>query len=219
MTEPSGGSSGRPRRPVAVPVIALVTLTVVGVTALLGGLDETPGTPEPLGPGAVLDQGRYTTRFLEARVATVASELSFGEDKRFVEMLFEVTNKGDETAQVGSPPAKPESASADSFAASLVRISPAFPEGAGPFTFALADGGETRQLHPGVPAKVVVRYELKDGMEPPERMTVDVGTFEYASGFNDPTLSWRLVTDEQGEKRLPEVKARVTLPVKGGEGA
>ncbi|MFC7590337.1 hypothetical protein ACFQYP_46555 [Nonomuraea antimicrobica] len=68
MTEPTGGSTDRPRRPVVVPAIALVAATALGITALLGGLSEATEEPDPLGQGAVLDQGLYSTKFVESRV-------------------------------------------------------------------------------------------------------------------------------------------------------
>ncbi|MEU8251290.1 hypothetical protein [Nonomuraea sp. NPDC048916] len=220
MTEPSGGRD-KPRRPVAVPALALVAVTVIGVTALLGGLDEAPDPPpQQLGPGSVLDQGRYSTRFVESRVRVEKAESRFAEHKRFVELVFDVTNLGDETTPVGLPPAKPEhSGLGVSFADSLVKITPEFSEDAGPFVFALSKDDETRQLHPGVTTKVIVRYRLEDTEQPPEKMTLDVAAFRYAAGFQDPTERWGMITKPVGGRSVPEVKARVTLPVREGAGA
>ncbi|MFI7222824.1 hypothetical protein ACIBO5_06330 [Nonomuraea angiospora] len=220
MTEPSGASSDKPRRPVVVPAIALVAFTAVGITALLGGLSEAPEEPEALGPGSVLDQGLYATKFVESRVTVERAESQFDEDKRFVELVFEVTNKGDQTYQVGLPPMKLEQAyMSDSFAGSLVKIAPAFPKEAGPFTFAQARGGETRQLHPGVTSQVILRYRLKDNEQPPEKVTVDVASFEYKPGFNSNTPRWQMVTKENLKtmKFDPKIKARVSLAVKKGD--
>ncbi|MFI7440827.1 hypothetical protein [Nonomuraea indica] len=219
MTEPSGGSD-RTGRPVLVPVAGLVAVTALGITALLGGLNEAPDEPPVLGKGAVLDQGRYATRFVGSRVRGVPADSPFCEERRFVELVFEVTNKSDETAPVGLPPAKPEQAAfGETFASSLVKISPAFPADAGPFVFAVAKGGETRQLHPGVKSTVIVRYRLEDGDEPPESVTLDVAGFAYEPGFNDPTERWQKVTEDTDGRLTPEVKARVTLPVEAGEPA
>ncbi|MER7505896.1 hypothetical protein AB0L05_31470 [Nonomuraea pusilla] len=216
MTEPSGGSS-KPRRPVVVPALALVLITAVGIAALLGGLNEVPDDPPQLGKGAVLDQGRYSTRFVEGRVRVVPAASRFDEDKRFVELVFDVTNRGDDTTPVGMPPGKPEHAYlGTTFADSFVKITPAFPQEAGPFVFAVAKGGESRQLHPGVKTTVIVRYELKEGQRPPEKMTLDVAGFEFTAGFNDPSESWRMIATESGDTFVPEIKARVTLPVQGG---
>ncbi|MEV0626839.1 hypothetical protein ACI2LC_08605 [Nonomuraea wenchangensis] len=220
MTEPSGGSEQRPRRPVVVPAIALVALTALGVTALLGGLDEAPDAPEPLGQGAVLDQGMYSTKFVESRVKVEKGELSFDADKRFVELVFDVTNKTDETARVGMPPEQPERAfTLTSFAGSLLKISPAFPKESGPFTFALIKGDESQQLQPDVPTQVVVRYRLKEGERPPDKITIDVGSFEEGTDFLSAEPRWQMVSEEVGEKFVPEIKARVTLPVRQEAGA
>ncbi|RSN01894.1 hypothetical protein DMB42_37650 [Nonomuraea sp. WAC 01424] len=223
MTEPSGGSSTKPRRPVAVPIVGLVALTAVGITALLGGLNEGDDKgPDALGAGATLDQGRYSTRFVESRVKVDKAKTPYDEDKRFVELVFEVTNKGDETSSVGLPPdpAKPDKAWLGMFFAnSLVSISPKFPKESGPFVYALNKGDETRQLHPGVTSQVLVRYRLGATERPPDKITLDVATFEYAPGFEDQRLRWQMVSKEEGDKFVPEIKARVTLPVKAGEGA
>ncbi|MEU8320459.1 hypothetical protein AB0C33_19055 [Nonomuraea sp. NPDC048881] len=222
MTEPSGDST-RPRRPVAVPIAALVAVTAVGITALLGGLNEAPDKgPDLLGQGATLDQGRYSTRFVESRVKVERAKTQFDEDKRFVELVFEVTNKGDETSSVGLPPdpAQPDKAwLGSSFADSLVAISPRFSKESGPFVYALDKGDETRQLHPGVTSQVLVRYRLGATERPPDKITFDVAAFEYVPGFQDERLQWQMVAKEKDDKFYPEVKARVTLPVKAGEGA
>lgn len=218
MTEPSGDRTDKPRRPVVVPAIALTALTVIGITALLGGLGEAPEEVEPLSPGAVLDQGLYDTKFVGSRFRVERAQNTWDEDKRFLELVFDVTNKGDETLPVGSPPAKPEQAfTSTTFAGSLVKITPTIKEEWGPAVFALSKGGETRQLHPGVTSEVVVRYRLQDGEQVPDKVTLDVASFEERESFNNARLEWTMVTEEAGERSLrPVVKARVTLPVKKG---
>ncbi|MBF8186786.1 hypothetical protein ITP53_13750 [Nonomuraea sp. K274] len=217
MTEPSGGSMEAHRRPVVVPAVALTALTAVGITALLGGLGEAQVQPDPLSPGAVLDQGLYETKFVESRVTVQKGEGSWDEDKRFVDMVFDVTNKGDETLQVGSPPDKIEQAYlSTSFAGSLVKITPAFGKDS-VAAYALSKGGETEQLQPGVPSRVLVRYELEKNEQPPKQITLDVASFAEEQEFNNDLLAWQMVATESGERGyLPEIKARVTLPVKKG---
>ncbi|MFI7641066.1 hypothetical protein [Nonomuraea sp. NPDC049400] len=220
MTEPSGASSDKPRRPVVVPAVALVAFTAVGITALLGGLSEAPDEPEPLGQGAVLDQGLYSTKFVESRVTVERAKTQFEEDKRFVELVFDVTNQGDKTFPVGLPAQKVEQAFAlDGFAASLLNINPAFDKAAGPFAFAQAKGNESRQLQPGVTSQVIVRYRLKDDEQPPDRITMDVASFEEERQFGSNDLAWKMVAKEMGDKWIPEIKARVTLTVKKGDAA
>lgn len=218
MTEPSGGSTDKPRRPVVVPVVGLVALTAIGITALLGGLGEAPEEPEPLAQGAVLDQGRYETKFVESRVTVEKARSDFEKDKRFVELVFDVTNKGDETSAVGSPPEKIEKAfSSEFFAGSLLKITPAFPKEAGPFTFVRIKGSESRQLHPGVKSQVIVRYKLEANQQPPEKITLDVGSFEFEDNTIFSKPHWKMVAKEVGDGFMPEIKARVTLPVKKGD--
>ncbi|MEV0383342.1 hypothetical protein [Nonomuraea sp. NPDC050643] len=221
MTEPSGESTDKPRRPVVVPATGLVMLTAVGITALLGGLTEVPEVPDPAAKDVVIDQGQFSTKFVGARVTVEKSESTFLEDKRFVEMVFDVTNLGDETASVGIPPSQWDKAYlGTSFAGSLVRISPAFSKDAGPFAFGLAKGGgETGQLHPGVKTQVVVRYKMKETEQPPKEVVLDVASFEYEPGFLNDIPSWRMVTDQKGEKFFPEIMNRVTMPVERGDGA
>lgn len=220
MTEPSGASSEKPRRPVVVPAVALMAFTAIGITALLGGLSEAPEEPEALGPGSVLDQGLYSTKFVESRMAVEKAKGTWDKDKRFVELVFEVTNKGDETYQVGLPPVKLEQAfTSNSFAGSLVKITPAFPKDSGPLTFAQAKGGETGQLQPGVTSQVIVRYRLNDTEQPPEKITMDVASFEFEPEWNTNVPRWRMIAEENLEnyKFYPEIKARVTLAVKKGD--
>ncbi|TYB69923.1 hypothetical protein FXF51_07165 [Nonomuraea sp. PA05] len=221
MTEPSGGSTDKPRRPVVVPALALVTFTAVGITALLGGLNEAPEQPDPLSEGAVLDQGLYSTKFVGSRVKIEPAQNDWDEEKRFVELVFNVTNNSDETLLVGLPPEKVEQAfSSTFFAGSLVKIDPAFThEDAGPFAYALSKGGETRQLHPGVPTEVILRYKLQKGQQPPAKITLDVASFEFTAQFNNNVEAWRMIAKEVGEKHLPEIKARVTMSVKKGDPA
>jgi hypothetical protein len=212
MTEPSGDGSDKPRRPVAVPAIGLVALTGIGITALLGGLNEVPDKPDLLGQGAVLDQGRYDTKFVESRVM-----VEQGDDdqiRRFVELVFEVTNKDDETSSSGNPPESPEKAFvSNAFAGSLIKITPSFPKDAGPFTFVKSKGDESYQLHPGVKSQVIIRYRLDGNQPPPDQVTLDMGFFEEENDLGGEP-QWRLVTNEVGPTYLPQIKARVTLPVK-----
>ncbi|MFI6501995.1 hypothetical protein [Nonomuraea typhae] len=215
MTEATGASS-TPKRPVVVPAIGLVLLTVLGITALLGGMNEVPDpAPPQLAKGAILDQGQYATQFVDAVITTQKAENEFGEDKRFLDLIFKVTNQGTETSPVGMPPQKPESAfTGTTFASSLVKITPTIKQEFGPMAFALAKGVDSRQLHPGVPTVVTVRFRLGDTDQPPDKVVLDVAGFEYEPGFNDTNYSWKIVSEEtQEDTFLPEIKAQVTLPV------
>ncbi|MGV9532292.1 hypothetical protein ACWDR9_01325 [Streptosporangium sandarakinum] len=208
MTSPPGGAATRRRRPVAVPVAALVAAAGLGITAALGGLDEAPDDPpRRLGPGAVLDQGEFTTRFVESRATTRPGRYG-GPDKRYLEIVFQVTNKGDETTGVGAPGqgGKP----GYFFAGSLLRMTPEIRNDFGPDVFVQADGVPGKQLHPGMESTVVVRYELPEGRRPPGQVRLDVGTFEHPEGFTQE-IGWLLAKDDDGP---PVVAAQVTLPVR-----
>ncbi|MFF0309209.1 hypothetical protein ACFYSC_17410 [Streptosporangium sp. NPDC004379] len=212
MTSPPGAAARR-RRPVAVPIAVLVAAAGLGITAALGGLGEAPDDPpRRLGPGAVLDQGEFTTRFVESRT-TVRPGRYGGPDKRYLEVVFRVTNKGDETTGVGAPGqgGKPGYL----FAGSLLRMTPELGGDFGPDVFVEGDGVPGRQLHPGMESTVVVRYELPEGRRAPERVLLDVGAFEHPEGFTQD-IGWLLVKkDDDGP---PAVAAQVTLPVRKAAG-
>lgn len=161
----------------------------------------------------MLDQGRYKTQFLDA-VYHVEQDL------RFVDLTFKVTNQGQDTTLLGLPPTKWESAfTGQNFADSIVRITPAVKTRSGPLLFVTSKAGETRQLHPNVPATVTLRFKLDGQDPPPAKLTLDVAGFEYEPGFNDPTSHWSIISDEEDDKFFPEVKAQVTLPVTAKESA
>ncbi|MEV6159271.1 hypothetical protein AB0L53_53955 [Nonomuraea sp. NPDC052129] len=233
MTEPSGGSN-KPKRPVVVPAVALVAVTALGITALLGGFAEVPDpAPPQYGEGAVLDQGQFSTQFVTAKLATQKAKADWDTDKRFVELTFKVTNQGKATAMVGLPPSKPEgSISATSFAGSLVKVTPQVQAKGVPTIYSLSKNAQSGQLQPGVPTTVVLRYDLDGAAKPPQKVTLDVAGFEYEPGFNDPSFHWSLISEETdsegsgsgvpgsgvpGNGRRPVVQAQVTLPVHGAE--
>jgi hypothetical protein len=217
MTEPPGGST-KPKRPVVVPAVALVAITALGITALLGGLDEVPDpAPPQYGAGAVLDQGWFSTQFVEAKTVTEKATADWDTDKRYVELVLKVTNQGDSTAFVGLPPDKPEDAfAATSFAGSLVKMTPAVKSDGPPDVYALSKNVRSGQLQPKVPTTVVFRYKLVGTAPPPKKVTLDMSSFSYEPGFNDPTFHWTVVSEDyDGGAFFPVIQAQVTLPVHG----
>lgn len=235
MTSPLGGASRR-RRPVVVPAIALTVATGLGVTVALGGFRRAPEEPpRRLGPGASLDQGGFTTRFVESRAVVWPNPFG-GMSRRFLEVELQVTNKGDETVWVGAP--GDGGTPGFFYAESLLRMTPAVEGDAGPVVSipgtaagngeAGGDdgnlgsggggGGETapsRQLHPDLPTTVVLRYELPDSGSVPSRVRFDVGAFERREGaFTHLEREWSLVGDGEEADAPPKVVARVTLPVR-----
>ncbi|MEU0519883.1 hypothetical protein [Streptosporangium sp. NPDC006007] len=234
MTSPLGGARRR-RRPVAVPAIALTVATGLGVTVALGGLRRAPEEPpRRLGPGASLDQGGFTTRFVESRAVVWPNPFG-GMGRRFLEVELQVTNRGDATVEVGAP--GDGGTPGLFYAESLLRMTPAVEGGAGPVVSipgtaagngetggddgslgSGGGGGETapsRQLHPDLPATVVLRYELPDSGSVPPRVRLDVGAFERREGsFTHLEREWSLVRDGEEADAPPKVVARVTLPVR-----
>ncbi|GAA4180308.1 hypothetical protein GCM10022252_02940 [Streptosporangium oxazolinicum] len=211
MTAPPEGPTRR--RPIAVPLAALVTAAGLGVTAALGGFATAPEKPpKRLGQGSTVDQEQFTTTFVGSR--TTSEPGLFGSPaKRFLEIEFRVVNKGDETAGMGLP--YESGLGGGSFGSSLLKITPAINGKYGASVFTPTGGGESSQLHPALPTNVVVRYELEDRQRPPKQLTIDVGTYEWRDGV---TLApgWFVVTEEDGGERKPVVTAQVTLPVVPG---
>ncbi|MBG0813772.1 hypothetical protein [Planomonospora sp. ID82291] len=207
MTSPPGGGTSR-RRPIAVPVTALVLSAALGVTAALGGFsDASNEPPKQLGPGAVVDQKQFLTKFVTTRTVFQPDEYGPG-GKRFLEVELEVTNKGDETTGTGSPGPK-----GFFFAKGLLAMNPAIASDGGPIVNIADEGVPSRQLHPGMASTVVLRYELPEGQEPPEKVRFDVGTFEFQEQFTVSPGSWTLERDGEADDSPPKVVAQVTLPV------
>ncbi|MBB6555945.1 hypothetical protein [Nonomuraea rubra] len=215
MTEPSGGSTDKPRRPVVVPAIALVALAAIGITALLGGLNERPDpAPPQLKPGQVLDQGRFDTQFVESKITLQRAENDFAEDKRFLDVIFKVTNKTDETVNVGGLPSG--KSGGWNFGATLLKMTPAIKSETGGDLFVSSHGGQYSQLHPGIPSIVVARYELEGSAQAPEQITYDVGKYKLFENALEDTSEWFLESEQDPltEEDENTVAAKVTLPVK-----
>ncbi|MEU8379593.1 hypothetical protein [Streptosporangium sp. NPDC048865] len=208
MTPPPEGPTGR--RPIAVPLVALVAIAGLGVTAALGGFATAPEKPpKRLGQGATVDQEQFTTTFVGSR--TLSEPGLFGSPaKRFLEIELRVVNKGDETAITGLPYSG--GLGGGSLGSSLLKINPAINGKYGASIFSPTGGGESVQLHPALPTSVVVKYELEDRQRAPKQLTIDVGTYEWRDGV---TLApgWFLVTEDDAGTQKPVVTAQVTLPV------
>ncbi|GAA3415846.1 hypothetical protein [Streptosporangium vulgare] len=208
MTPPSEGPTRR--RPIAVPLVALVTIAGLGATAAVGGFATAPEKPpKRLGQGSTVDQEQFTTTFVGSR--TLSEPGLFGSPaKRFLEIELRVTNKGDETAITGLP--YEGGLGGGSLGSSLLKITPAIKGKYGASVFSPTGGGESTQLHPALPTSVVIKYELEDRQRVPKQLTIDVGKYEWREGV---TLSpgWFLVTENDGGEEKPVVTAQVTLPV------
>ncbi|MEU4404177.1 hypothetical protein AB0F88_06610 [Streptosporangium sp. NPDC023963] len=208
MTPPSEGPTRR--RPIAVPLVALVTAAGLGVTAAVGGFATAPDKPpKRLGQGSTVDQEQFTTTFVGSRTLSEPG-LFGGPAKRFLEIELRVVNKGDETAITGL--LYEGTLAGGSLGTSLLKITPAIKGKYGASVFSPTGGGESTQLHPALPTSVVVRYELEDRQRAPKQLTIDVGKYEWREGI---TLApgWFLVTENDAGKEKPVVTAQVTLPV------
>lgn len=235
MTEPSSGSN-KPKRPVVVPAIALVAATALGITALLGGLEDAPAKkPQALKVGELLDQGQFDTKVIESKVVLEKAATKFDEDKRFLELRFSVTNKGGRTTTVGALP--DGKTSGYGFAGTIRKMTPALKGGQfGPDVAVHSKGEKTSgQLQPGIASIVVVRYELDLTSPPPEQISLDFARLEEQESPMTETTGW---TQEQSVtvtpnplsleglkapltgsgrpqmRRTPRVVATISLPVK-----
>ncbi|GII02980.1 hypothetical protein Pta02_49880 [Planobispora takensis] len=201
-----------------MPLTALVIATVLGVTAAFGGFAEAAEKPPPrLGPGAVVDQKLFVTKFVTARTV-FQPDVYGGDGKDFVEIELEVTNKGEKTEGVGSPAYGGQAGLL--YAKSILKVTPEIKSELGPIAIIPDEGVVSRQLHPGMTSTVVIRYELAKGQEAPPSVQLDVGRFDPDwESFTGAEFGLTLETDGNAEKAPPKVEAQVVLPVqRGGTG-
>ncbi|MEV5413339.1 hypothetical protein AB0K60_31465 [Thermopolyspora sp. NPDC052614] len=216
MTSHRGGS--RRRRPVLLPVTALLAATGLAVSAALGGFDEAPKpAPESLGKGGVLDQERISTEFQDAVVRPGGQGIGVS-DKRYLQIHLRVTNLSDETVSAFSM--------IDSTMLAVrtdgKTIMTSGQTGAnGPRIGIPIDGRVFDQLHPRVPTPVVVAIELPADGTPPHEVRIDAGTFELRNSFFTDTPEWSVVQEstlpvegESNARSVKKVAATVTLPVR-----
>ncbi|WP_219462176.1 hypothetical protein [Nonomuraea rhizosphaerae] len=214
MREPTGGSS-RPKRPVVVPALGLVAVTALGITALLGGLDERPDpAPEQLKTGQPLDQGEFETEFVEAKTTLEPAKNQFGKDRRYVDVVVKVTNKTDQTIFVGGPIS--DRGYGSGFGGTVLRTTPQINSKVKPEFFAMTAGTRSSQLHPDLPTTVIARYELEEGAQPPAQVALELGRYEDLENRLTGVHTWLLETkygylDKAFQNK---VVARITLPVK-----
>ncbi|MBB5075264.1 hypothetical protein [Nonomuraea endophytica] len=215
MTEPSGAPS-TPKRPVVVPAIGLVILTAVGVTALLGGLDTTPDKPPPqMAAGQKIDQGLYETEFVEARITVQRAASKFAEDRRYLDILFKVTNKSDTTIPTGMGAGS--TGAGTGFARTLIKMTPEIKSQWGAQAFIPSgEDGKSSQLHPGVPSNVTVRYELDKAAQAPPEVALSLSKLEKTEHPLFRTTNWMPVEKEDPFTRKRTIEALYTIkaPVK-----
>ncbi|WP_214413846.1 hypothetical protein [Sphaerisporangium fuscum] len=210
------------RRPILVPVVAILAAVTVGVSAAFGGLKDAPEPqPEQLGKGAEFDQGQMKTVFEDAVVRPGDNQGLGISDKRYLQIMMKVTNESDETILAQTMDRALPTIRADD-----KTIKPGKdPSDLGPRIVTLYKGHSYSQLHPGVPETVVMSFELGENDPVPEKVSIDAATFEWQESFIQQTHAWvRVVDDEpptpeerkrgQSVTLTPKVGAQVTLPVR-----
>jgi len=231
----SSGRGTRRRRPILLSVSALVVAAGSAAIAVLGGFAEAPEKPPPaVRPGEEVDQDLFRTKAVDAVVRTLPAEdaggaggLGSGDPHTVLDLTLRVYN----TASSSVPIAYLERA--------LLRVAP--PQGrpliepppgpgakpsatpsAGPGEpawrhdmFIPQQGVDSRLLPPRLTSTVVVRFPVRDGLTPPDRLTIDLGKYELHEDWFTKRTRPELVVGP-GDEKL--VAARVTLPVKRGEG-
>ncbi|MFI6293525.1 hypothetical protein ACIBEJ_18180 [Nonomuraea sp. NPDC050790] len=214
MTEPSGAPS-TPTRPVVVPAIGLVILTTLGITALLGGLNTAPDKPPPqIAAGQKMDQGLYETEFVEAKVTLQRGANRFAEDRRYLDILFKVTNKSDATIPTGVGASA--SGEGSGFAKTLIKVTPEIKSEWGAQAFIPSGESKSSQLHPGVPSNVTVRYELDKAATAPTEVALSLSKLEEVESILQGTPMWMPVSKEDPftQKRAVQVLYTIKAPVK-----
>jgi hypothetical protein len=217
---PPGGS--RRRRPVLIPVLVVLALATVGVSAAFGGLEETPKQqPDQLGKGAEVDQGQMITRFEDAVVRPGGNGVGIS-DKRYLQIIMKVTNESDGTILAQHMDDAILTIRADS---ETIKQSDPSALTSSPQIVTVSRGHTYGQLHPKVPATVIMALELPANQQAPKNVQIDAGTFEWHEDFFYGTHDW-LRAEEQGpptpedrqkgksEHSTPTVIAQVNLPVR-----
>lgn len=209
------------RRPVLVPVVALLSVSGLGVTAGTGGLNDRPDSPpKQYQPGATIDQKLLKTQFVKA------VDIAEG-DRHAVELVLKVTNEGDRTESLGAVATGAKVSRYGRLGTTILKITPPLgPPDTYPQIGVVSHGVRSYQLHPGITHTVVIRYDLPPGATPPDKVTVDVGGFvEEPISRRDPREYWQIEPDkdlptgagDEMELIEPKVIAQVTLPIRPEE--
>ncbi|RCG31747.1 hypothetical protein DQ384_09415 [Sphaerisporangium album] len=221
MTSPAPRGSRR-RRPVLVPVTALLATAAVAVTAAFGGLGEAPSEgPERRQAGQEVDQDLFRTRIADAVTRTLP-----GDDRPFVEMTLKVYNEAESSVPLPY------------LEKSLLRITtrdgerlidPSVTPGEQTWVYELwvpGEGGSSRILPPKRTSTVLLRLirkatpeERAAGAGPdaasakpaPSLLDVDLGLYENHEDALTGRHRAQLVIGDDGE---PEIAARVTVLIR-----
>lgn len=207
---------------VLLPILAVLVAGVLAAGAFLGGFRQAPPSePESLGRGAEVDQGRMRTKFLDAVVRAGGHDGIGISDKRYLEIVLDVTNQSDRTISAYTMDTALPTVLADGKA-----IKPKDPSrGLGPRYVVSTPGHAYSQLHPGVPAKVIIVFELGENEPAPKTVRIAAATYEWRETFFSQTHEWIRVmapkppsaqdTAKEGSRPdEPLIIAEVDMPVR-----
>lgn len=195
----------------------------MGVSTAFGGLEDAPDEkPDRFGKGAEVNQGRMTTLFEDAVVRPGGKDGLGISDKRYLQITMKVTNTSAETISAQTMDHALVAVRADG---KVIKEADPSSTTDGPRFVTIADGQTYSQLHPGVPATVVMAFELRAGEPAPKNVQIDVGVFEWHENFFQRTHYWQMtqkevpLTAEDRKKGrtvrfASTVAAQVDLPVR-----
>lgn len=193
----------------AVVLIAVELVLGVAILAAAGGFRAAPAEElEKVDVGEAVDAERWTITVRRAWWATKDPSVDpdFAPEGRFLTLDVDIEVTADESTrwpsefQQGLRLELPSGFTIDGDVAKSAK----FRRGA----FLPED--ETRaQVHPGLPERVRLLYELPARQSRPEQVKVVIYRWEYASGFLDESRRWWVPLED------PEV-AQVTVPVREG---
>lgn len=207
-------ASGSRRRRLAPKVFAILLIAVelvlgVAVLAVAGGFRAAPVAElERADVGETVDAERWNIAVHRAWWSTKDPSMSpeWATEGRFVAVDVEIDVTADESTrwpsefQQGLRLEFPQGFVIDGDAPGTSKFRK------GGF---LPEDGSSAQVHPGLPERIRLLYELPAKQPRPERLDVVIYRWEYASGFLDESRRWWVPLED------PEV-ARVTVPVREG---
>ena len=110
-------------------------------------------------------------------------------DKRYLEIVLDVTNQSDRTISAYTLDTALPTVLADGKV-----IKPKDPsQGLGPRYVVSTPGHAYSQLHPGVPAKVIIVFELGENEPAPKAVRIAAGLYEWRETFFSETHEWTRV--------------------------
>lgn len=202
------------------------------MVALLGGFASAPEPPPPtIRVGEEVDQDLFRTTVVGAAVRTVAQDGAAGTaglgDRQVLDLTLKVFNKASSSVPLhyleqsllriappqGRPLVEARRGPGDAPTPAPSPTAPDEPTWRHEM-FIPAGGVPSRLLPPRLTSTVVMRFHVRDGLTPPERLTIDFGKYELHKDWFTRRTRPELVIDDERRK---VVTARVNVPVKRGE--